>query len=166
MSEQNLFSDSVLKINLPEKPFCKGHIQVKFNSQKKFEDRDDKEIEEMFFSGSYSASALFELLGAHGTNIILTEFDNEETKLDVLSRFEGDKLNFTWTPIAITPLEIADTAKSIKDNIDMIKWQIEHPEEGKKEYAIEKKIEEIKEKKTDSGEVKVNYLLKSLNRRL
>ena len=65
----------------------------------------------MFFGASYGTTALFELLGAQGTNIILNESE-EQLCIDVVARSENDGLNFLWEPKQGDPNELKDVAKS------------------------------------------------------
>ena len=62
---------------------------------------------------SYSATAVFEFLGAQGTNIIL--HDDEEISIDIIPRFGGDGLDFQWTPNQIEDHEM----EGIKDAISL-----------------------------------------------
>lgn len=155
-----LYQDPLIEIALSDKPCAFGHLIVTPTKESyKIEDLSDDEVKHLFYGASYSATALFELLGAHGTNIILTELSNEKLNVNVIARKENDGLNFQWNPIKGNPLELKEVAKKIKDEIDMIKWHEEHPEENKK--IVEDKKENILVEK----ENKINYLLKNLERK-
>ncbi|MGE0793013.1 MAG: HIT family protein [Candidatus Woesearchaeota archaeon] len=141
MSEP-LYSDNFVEIKLSDAPCTLGHILVlPKNKVKTMIELEDKEFEQIFFDGSYSASALFELLGAQGTNVIFTEL-NDKLEMQIIARKENDGLNFVWAPTQISDGELNDVAKKIKDDVDMFIWQREHPEEVKKsEVVSDKKVE-------------------------
>ena len=98
MSNLTLYEDPLVTIRLSEKPVSIGHIEiVPKRKATTINDLSEQEIEHLFFGASYSASILFEKLGAHGTNIILNE-NNEQLTIHVIARKEGDGLDFSWTP--------------------------------------------------------------------
>lgn len=155
MSE--VYKNPLIQIELSQKPCTKGHIVIKSSKKiNKFNELQDLEITQLFNASSISAKGLFELLGAHGTNIILTELPEKDLVIDVIARKENDGLSFQWQPTDSNPEELKSVAKEIKDNVDKIKWEWEHPDSGEVKEQVK---EEIK-----SEEGKKNYLLKSLNR--
>jgi diadenosine tetraphosphate (Ap4A) HIT family hydrolase len=77
------------------------------------EDIPDDIFEHLFFSGSYAAAILFELLSAHGTNIILREKDH--ARIEVIERKQDDGLNFQWKPKTLSAADMDDSQKKIKD---------------------------------------------------
>ena len=161
-NEMELYKDPLSSIALSLSPMAKGHLTVHpaRADVKKIEELDDKELEHLFYCSSYAATGLFELLGAHGTNIILNE-DEDILTVDIISRMQDDGLNFLWEPSEMSQPELSDSAKKLKDAVEHLIWERDNPEEAKKAKAPkqEMKIEEIKEE-----EGKVNYLLKSLRR--
>ena len=184
-----LYEDDNLVAVVPEKPLTKGHIRViSKKHHTKIQDIDDKEFQHMFYAASFSATALFENLEAHGTNILFnTGGSLKETghfHIDVLARKTGDELNFLWTPKKLQEDELKSVQGKIKDKCDMLGTEkkdkkivnldknpkkLESSEElpsehkEKKEDEPEKKPDEIKkeEKKEDNQE---SYLIKQLRR--
>jgi len=163
-----LYEDSLIKIKLSSKPMVKGHVEVyPSRDVKELSELSDEEVVKLFFGASYAASALFELIGAQGTNIILNESD-ERLCIHVLARFENDGLNFLWSPKKFSPEELSSTAKTVKDKIDFFIWARDHPEEAAKldkTPSLESSSDEIIKSKSnlETGE-ESNYLLKSLRR--
>lgn len=158
--ERLLYEDKVAYAVLAENPSALGHIQV-FPKQKAFalDDLPDEVVQQLFFIASFSATAVFEGLGAHGTNIILKDGDLE-TKgklcIDVIPRKMEDTLDFKWDPKKIEPPEMEQIQKQIKDKSDYI------GEEGSKKQVTAtqpgKDPEEV-------GSEEENYLVKHLYRR-
>ncbi len=162
MSKFILYEDPIITIRLSEKPAAKGHIEVLPQKEcTKLSDLSDKEIEHLFYGASYSASMVFEGLGAHGTNILVNE-NNEQLCVHVVPRVEGDGLNFLWQPKPAAPEELKEVAKKIKDVLDYDLWVEQNPEKAKaaQNKGKQKPVGELK----DGGDGKVNYLLKSLRR--
>ncbi len=155
-----LYKDPLVRITTSEEPCTKGDIDIFPVEEKiKIEELSDDTIKHLFFSGSYAATALFELLGAHGTNIILSDLDSKP-KMEIVARKENDGLNFQWNPTKGDPGQLKDLAKQIKDQIDMDDWKEKNPDSSSTPKQVEKKETVLREE-----EGKTNYLLKSLERR-
>ena len=120
-----LFEDDKLIAIIPKKPFLKGHIKIIPKEHHAcFQDIDDKDVEHLFYAASFAATALFENLEAHGTNI-LANTGNAHKKdghfhLDVLSRKMDDGINLMWTPNKMPENELKEVSGKIKDKCDMI----------------------------------------------
>jgi len=157
-----LFADEFIRFRLANPPASKGHVQVlPTKNVKSFVELSEEEFIQLFYGASYAATAAFELLGAHGTNIICSDF-GKGVVIDVVPRMENDGLNFLWPPVQGNPTELDGISKSVKDKVDELIWAKQNPDAAKKakqpsEQAPAKVLEEPKE-----GEV--NYLLKSLRR--
>ncbi|MGM5480267.1 MAG: HIT domain-containing protein [Nanobdellota archaeon] len=170
MSEElMLYKDDLISIALSKKAVSKGHMIVKpTESMSSFGDLSDKQCDHLLYGASYGATAIFEFLKAHGSNIILT--DGKELKVDVIARNENDGIDMMWQGTQKDPNSLKDDATSIKDAIDKEMWMYDNPEEAKKlsqntspqqqGQTIDAKENEI----DDDGNEKVNYLLKSLDR--
>lgn len=155
-----IYSDPFLNISLSSSPCTLGHMVVKPNKLiKSIEELSDFEIQYLFFASSYSATSLFETLGAHGTNILLSESEKNNLNIQIVARKENDRLNLQWTPIAMNDVELNDLAKQIRDEVDRLVWEEQHVNDKKKEV-----VKEVSEIKKDENNNKVNYLLKSVNR--
>ena len=111
----------------------------------------NEEAEHLFFASSYAATALFELLQAQGSNILIKNFG--DVNVDVIARNADDGLNLLWTPKKAEPAELDEVAAKIKGKADYI--GVEKVE--KKPLNMDKK-----ESVEDTGEI--NYLIRSLRR--
>ncbi len=161
-----LYDNALLRMELVANPTSKGHIKIlPVKEMKSLDEISQDDCEQLFFGASYAATALFELLGAQGTNIILNESD-DQLCIDVVSRSENDGLNFLWQPTKADPNELSDLAKSIKNKADQFVWERDHPEEAKKakQSLTPGEATEIKKETDDAGNEKKNYLLRSLRR--
>lgn len=120
-----IYEDDNLVVVVPEKPIVKGHLIVASKKHHtKIQDIDDKEFQHLFYTASFSATALFENLEAHGTNILFNTGSNlKETghvHIDVLARKTGDDLNFLWKPKKLHDDDLKTVQGKIKDKCDML----------------------------------------------
>ena len=164
-----LYEDSSMQMHLSSNPVAKGHIEVRpVAKANTLQELSDDDISHLFFGASYAATALFELVGAQGTNIILNESD-DQLCVHVIARKEGDGLNFLWQPQKGNPQELSGVSKSIKDKIDYVVWARDNPKDAAKAkqgpststgptQTIAQEVDE------ETGEEKVNYLLRHLRR--
>jgi len=114
--ENIIYEDDIAVAILPEKPVAKGHIVIFPKKEVKFiEELSEDEIEHLFYLASYSATTLFESLGAHGTNIITNE--DEFFSMNVIARKQEDGLNFQWQPKQLTSEEMDTVVSDISASI-------------------------------------------------
>ncbi len=159
-----LYEDGKIIAEVPDKMLGKGHIIV--SSKEKcgnIQEISAKDFHHLIYGSSFAATALFENLDAHGTNIILSTgnaLEKEEIalKIDVLARWGDDGLNLLWKPKQMAQEELDGVAKQIKNKADMIgiekkndevvdldkKPEQLEPEESKKE---EKNVETNKDER-------------------
>jgi diadenosine tetraphosphate (Ap4A) HIT family hydrolase len=100
----------------------KGHIQIVTKKHVvAIEDIKDDDLVHLFYIASYSSSAVFELLQAHGTNLICNqgEFIGRHFRIDVVPRKTDDGLNFLWTPKKFKPEEIKDALSRVTDKVSL-----------------------------------------------
>jgi diadenosine tetraphosphate (Ap4A) HIT family hydrolase len=120
-----LYEDENVMAIIPERPITKGHLQVLSKKHhESLQDIDDKDVEHLFYAASFSATALFENLEAHGTNIIANT-GGELKKgghfhIDVIARKTGDSLNFLWKPKKLPEADMKAAQGKIKDKCAMI----------------------------------------------
>ncbi len=120
-----LYEDDKVIVVIPADPITKGHVQV---ISKEHHDNiqgiEDKDVEHIFYAASFSATALFENLEAHGTNIIANSGSllkkGGHFHIDVIARKNDDKLNFIWTPKKLPEEELKAAQGKIKDKCDLI----------------------------------------------
>jgi len=120
-----LYEDEKLVAVVPEKPLAKGHVVVVAKEHHaNIQDVEDKELQHLFYAASFGATALFENLGAHGTNILFNTGgqlkQDGHFHIDVLARWSEDKLNFLWTPNQLPEDELKSIQGKIKDKCDML----------------------------------------------
>jgi histidine triad (HIT) family protein len=174
-----LYEDEKLVAVVPEKPLAKGHVVVVAKEHHaNIQDVEDKELQHLFYAASFGATALFENLGAHGTNILFNTGgqlkQDGHFHIDVLARWSEDKLNFLWTPNQLPEDELKSIQGKIKDKCDMLGVEKKDkevvdldkkpeklesggdkaPEETTKELAEEKEKVEKQEKGEQKKEIK------------
>jgi histidine triad (HIT) family protein len=157
-----LYEDEHLRI-MHEKQASRGHILIAPKQHLTLaDDITDQLMEHLFFAANYASAILFELTGAHGTNIIMTE-GNEHVHLDIIERKQDDGLNFLWKPKKLSNEEMDSALKKIKDALIV----------GKKEEAPKQtplsalgKKDEPQEIRVEDGKVdgKVNWMVRQLDR--
>ena len=121
-----LYEDDKMVAFVPERPFTKGHIVIQNKEgQDKIEDMDEKDFQHLIYGSSFAATALFENLQSHGTNIIMNtggqlKKNGGPLKIDVLSRMGDDGLKLMWTPKKFADAEMDDVMNKIKSKTGMI----------------------------------------------
>lgn len=148
-----LYEDEHIMI-LHEKQASKGHLRIAPKQHvTNIEDIPDQLMEHLFFAANYASAVLFELTGAHGTNILMAE-GTEHIHLDIVERKQDDGMNFLWKPKKLTNEEMDAAAKRIKDVLIVGK--------AEKPAPVIVKADEPKEIKIEEG--KPNLLLRQLDR--
>ncbi|MBU1975072.1 MAG: HIT domain-containing protein [Nanoarchaeota archaeon] len=130
----------------------KGHIQIYPKKDVvSVDELDEGNVQHMMFCANYCSAVLFELLGAHGTNIVLTEGDG--LHLDVFERIQDDGIDLQWKPKTIDQGEMTSIGSQIKDKILI---------------GVDEPVSEVKVKEKPPEEITVpeeeNYLLKQLDK--
>ncbi|MEM4239896.1 MAG: HIT family protein [Candidatus Woesearchaeota archaeon] len=154
-----LFEDDQIAILLAPKPAVAGHIIL---APKKhaaiLEQVPDFVIGKMFDKANKVSIAVFETLGAEGTNIIVNNGiaagqGVNHFLINVVPRRENDGLNLLWQPRQLSEEEMSTVELNLREgskNIGIFEKEEEKPKEEKKPEKIE-----------EGGE---NYLLKQLER--
>ncbi|MBC8500177.1 MAG: HIT family protein [Nanoarchaeota archaeon] len=151
--ERVLYEDDIAVAILVKEPAAKGHILILPKKEAKYiEDLSEDDLEHIFHLANYTATVLFESLGAQGTNVITTE--GEEFYIEVIARKQGDDLNFQWKPKQLPTNEMDSVVSSISSNMVIGKQK----EEPKHPPKIEDQPEDI------IGEDEDSYLLEQLKR--
>ena len=158
-----VYEDSQIYVMHALKPAGLGHLLVlPKNHYMIIEQMPDYEVAEIFQKVNKISTAVFESLGAQGTNIILHNGvaagqNHSHLMVHVIARREGDSLDFQWQPKSLSEEEMSTVELKIKDaakNIGSFESRPAKPIEMKKE------VRQIKEK---PGEEE-NYLIKQLER--
>lgn len=149
-----LYEDPWVDVVVPMDAAAQGHLQVRSKLEVTTLDAlTDAQIEHLYFVASYAGTAIFELIGAQGTNMILTENDSSLC-IDIIARTENDGLNVLWSPTEPGQAQIERDAKAIKDAVDIIVW---HEQQGDKPSPVNNESSSP----IQSSE---NYLIKHLHR--
>ena len=170
-----VYSDTVTSVSLHQTPLCKGHLSIRPETNNiSFNTLTTEENELLFYTASYASTAVFELLKAQGTNIIINDDSTNGFEGHIIPRWENDNLSIGLKPQQKNPEEIKDVASSIKDAIDYEVWAFNNPEEAKKanDPVPKQNVETISDTSTSdddenedsTSEKSTNYLLRSLDR--
>lgn len=163
---KKIYEDTSIIAILPEDATALGHIRVFPKAHKEtLEDLDSEVMTQMFFCANYAATAVFEGLGAEGTNILIRNGEVADQKeshvcIDILPRKSEDGLNFQWEPKQLSPEDMDRVKDQIKDHTAFIGKQ--KPEPKKDEHA-EKSNKEISQKELGKPD-EDNYLTRKLIR--
>jgi len=156
-----VYEDGAVMAILSDEPTIFGHLLV-FPKQhhQTLEEIDDKVTAQIFYVASYAATAIFEGLGAEGTNIVICNGKDSSQRyphlvVDVLPRKTNDGVSFQWDPKKLTPEEMEEIKTKIKDKADVITLG---KEETKPAQAPSDKKEETMNYDED------NYLVRHLRR--
>ena len=153
-----VYEDPSISIELREDGAAVGHIIVKPKKEAKtLMELSGDEAEYLFMAASYAATALFEGLGAQGTNILLIE--GEPLGVHVLPRSQADGIDLFWEPKKLGQAELEQVASKLSERL----WYV-GKEEPKKEPP--KPAPQAAGETPEASEPKVNYKFKQLDRRL
>jgi len=125
-----VYEDPWTQIIVPGESAVAGQVQVVSKlPAKTLAELNDEQVEHLFFVASYAGTAVFELLGVQGTNMVLTEGDGPLV-IDILARKADDGLDILWSPSQLSQTELQSSAKSIRDAIDILLWHENNPQES------------------------------------
>lgn len=181
-NQLNIYEDEKTLCVVPENPQCIGHLVIYSNEEKELlENLDNESSSHMFFVASFCATAVFEGLGAHGSNIILKSGiseDNPDGRLciHVLPRYSEDGLDILPPPAAEKP-NAEEVAAKIKDEMFMVEYELKEGNKPKEPevidldakktviYSDKKKEEEEEEKKEfDNPEDEIRHAIDRIKR--
>lgn len=152
-----LFEDEKVFVMLSPEPAVAGHMVVVPKQHAPIAEKvPDFVVGRMFGVANKASVALFEGLGAQGTNVLLQNGTaagqrHNHVMLHVVPRFENDKLSIGWNPQQADEEQLSDLEAKIKDQTANV-----GAFEREKEKPVElEKPEEVKEK---------DYRLKQLER--
>lgn len=146
-SGEVIYEDEQVLACIPEKGAVEGHIEIYSKQQEKdFTKLSIAESAHLFYVASFAATAVFEGLGAQGTNIILKSGisdDNPDGKLilHVLPRRQGDGLEkLHWQPQQPS-YNLDEVMEKIRDKA----WQVN--------YVLEKPVKPVEVSLVDDNEI-------------
>ena len=150
-----LYEDQQFVVFVPKEAASKGHVRVTVKEHNDaFEKVSEQDVQSLFWVGNLVASAMFDSLGAIGTNIIAS--DKDHVFLDVLARFENDGVELKWDPQKVDASDLDSLASRIAEKVGSKGSEPEKQEV--KEIDIQKE-EVVKEE-----EGRENYFLKMLEK--
>ncbi|MFH1649909.1 MAG: hypothetical protein ABIA93_05145 [Candidatus Woesearchaeota archaeon] len=139
-----------VSIRLPGKPACLGHVQVfPLRNVPALNLLSNEERHELFTISNTLSAILFEMLNAHGTNIIVQE---NPVRADIIARFQDDGIDLQWSGNRAEQSDLDSTRKAINDRIDELKEGAE-PQEHEKVHV--EHSEEEKPKDDNVAEVHI-----------
>ena len=149
--ENIVFENNNVFAFLNQTPACMGHVTIV--PKKHFpiiENVPDFIVADMFKVANKISSAIFESLGAQGTNIIVNNgVDAGQKKphasVEVLARKEKDNLNFQWKPKQLTQEEMSTVELTIREKTKNIG---EFQKEEAKPISMDKKTEKISDEES------------------
>ncbi|MBI4139958.1 HIT domain-containing protein [Candidatus Woesearchaeota archaeon] len=103
-SSDIVYEDERVLCVTPKNPFCAGHLILYSKVvEKLFENLDSDNSSHLFQVASIAASACFEGLQAHGTNIVLKsgkcpDNPSELLSVHIIPRWQDDGINLSWNP--------------------------------------------------------------------
>lgn len=109
-----IYEDAAIAAELNNPAAALGHISIKAKTEKtSLADIRVEQASQMFWAASFAATAVFETLGAAGSNIVLR--DGQELSMDVFARNPDDSLSLQWEPQPGDRQEVEAVAKKVKD---------------------------------------------------
>lgn len=131
--EHNLiYEDQKVMCIAPKNPLCKGHMILYSQEEPKLiEQLSFESSAHLFYVASYAATAVFEGLGAHASNIILLSGTSEDNpqgilQLHILPRWQDDGLDLIHEPMKDPP-DIKVVAEKIKDKTFYVEYEVKNP---------------------------------------
>ena len=160
--EELVYEDKVCIAIMPKKGPTSGYIKVIPKQKCKTLAELDEEVRiQLFYAASFAATAVFEGLGAQGTNIIVHDGDYKkdsdyQLELLVIPRKENDGVDFKWETTDASQEDLDDTKNRISEETFLI------GKETKPTTVEESSTQQPKpEEPDDDGE---NYFIKHLIR--
>ena len=150
-----VYEDQLAAAFLLEKPSTGGHVAlVPKEHQPIVEKISDDLFGHLISVANKISIAAFEVLGAHGTNILISNGvaagqRTAHVMVHIIPRAENDGLNLQWQATKLSEDELKTVQLTIKE-------ALEKPMTEEREEVKEEEIEEIPEEE--------NYLLKQLER--
>ncbi|MBN2367695.1 HIT family protein [Candidatus Woesearchaeota archaeon] len=158
-----IYEDDICLAILHESPSVSGHcLVIPKKHSTIIEETDDEVVEHIFVVANKVSSAIFDTLGAHGTNIVLNNGADAGQELphvvvNVIPRKENDPLNLEWQPKQASQEELKTTSS-------MMKVYAEHIYSGKDKLPEVKIKKEEPAAEKEEGKKEDDYLVKGLKR--
>ncbi|MFA5142086.1 MAG: HIT family protein [Candidatus Woesearchaeota archaeon] len=146
-----VYQDKLAVALLVPNPASEGHIAVVPREHHAIlEQVPDNVVSHMFIIANRVSRAVFEMLGAQGTNITVNNGipagqASPHVMVNIIPRKEDDGIDFMWIPSQPGPEEMRALATKIKDKCDYIGHEVikEKPLDLDKKSEIKQAAEEI-----------------------
>ncbi len=111
-----LFEDDEIVIILEPEPAVPGHIRVVTKEHvSSLRDVSDELGVNLMKASSLCSTAVFELLGAQGSNIVANEGVEDHLCFHIIPRKMEDGLDFKWEPKQLPPEDMEAALSRLKD---------------------------------------------------
>ncbi len=119
-----IYEDGVVQAHVKADGACVGHVVITPKTPAKYmSELPDNVVVQLWYCASFAATAVFEGLGAHGTNILC--YEGESLEIHVLARVPEDGLGLRWDAQRKDPSEIAPLASTIKEAMWYVGKEVE-----------------------------------------
>lgn len=150
-----LYEDDKAIVFIPTKPQALGHLVVYSNINSDLKELSKEDSAHLFYVASYCATAVFEGLGAHGTNIVVkTGYSDDNptgiTSIHIIPRFQDDGLDLIIPPMANKPNNDA-IGEKIADKMFYIEHEVKESEKVEEKIVINLDKEENKPQVIGAG---------------
>ncbi|MBR9675742.1 HIT family protein [Candidatus Woesearchaeota archaeon] len=121
-----IYEDEIVFCVLHEAPINPGHaILVPNKHTPIFEELTDTEVEHLFNVANKVGTAIFETLGAHGTNILINNGpgaaqEHAHLTINIIPRYENDDADLDWEPKTSKPEDLDQIKELITKSSDKI----------------------------------------------
>lgn len=168
-----IYEDAVCFAILEKKPAIEGHVKLYSKRAIRYiEDIPSEEAEHIFFVMNSIATAVFEGVGAQGTNIVFNNGHNGDyIEINIIPRFPDDDLDLMWEPKQGDPKELDDIQKSLKQHTDYISMDADDKKRNRhlevreeSDFKDDDPVADEDAQDSEDDEEEDNYLIRQLNR--
>lgn len=159
-----IYEDDLIYVYLEENSKAVGELIIKPKNKLSINKLKETDFSYIIIFSKIFASALFDTLKAHGTNII---WDYQDNRIRIIPRYLDDNLSLKWTPKQISVDELAITRdKLINRMMEEVK-QNNNIEQNQNEKVNQPQTDNKQEERSEdtlSKEDKLQQILKDLER--
>ncbi len=151
------YEDTDMIVFIEQQPAAQGHLViVPKKHTATIRDCTPDVAQKLLRAASACSTAVFELVGAHGTNILCTEGLDDHFAVHVIPRKSEDGLDFRWQPKQLAPEEMDNVMERLKEKAFYI---------GKKnQQAMVPDAEEMKKETEEFFDEEEDYMIKHIQR--
>ena len=143
-----IFEDAAIQAQLLKQAATLGHVRIHPKEQQStLSQLPPGHAKHLFTCSSLAATALFETMGAHGTNIVVQE-GAQIVQADVFARTQDDGLDLMWEPKPGDQGKLQAAASKIKEAFWFVGKDVDEADEAKP-TPTKKSSEPVKSSKDD-----------------